>query len=403
MSQLTRYAKSLITSVFGNYGAGVSSPAPILIAPSLTGDTVTADSALKVAAVMACTRFISQIIASLPFGIVDKRARNGVVNYVTDHRLHSVLNDTPAPGVLACSFWESFVSAMLLVGNGYAERLRIGDRVVGLRPLSPGRLSVSSLGTGAYRYYYAELDGRTREIAADDIWRVPGYTLDGETGLSAISYGANVIGSAIAADSAAATSFKNGLMPTIAYQYQTTLKGKQRDEAREYILGQHGALMAGTPVILENGMTAQALGINARDAQLLESRAHSRIDVCALFGVPPWMVGYGEKSTAWGTGMEQQMLAFQQFVIQPILTRIEQGANVGLLSTAERVRYAARYDVSALMSMDSAARAAYYDKLIKASVLTPDEARAAEGRDPLGGNAGKLLVNSGTSLLESLI
>jgi len=97
------------------------------------------------------------------------------------------------------------------------------------------------------------------------------------------------------------------------------------------------------------------------------------------------------------------MIAFLQFVLAPWLRRIEQYINKDLLTPQDRARgYYAKFSVEGLLRADSTARANFYDKMIKAAVMTPDQARELEEWDAMGGNAAKLIVNSATTLLEKL-
>ena len=393
----------LRNAILGWFGAdGTGTYTPTAGVTSIGNENITSESALRLAAVWACVRLISETIGSLPLGVY-QRVGSGK-RYAPEHPLHAILHDSPNPDSTSSVMWEAFVTAMLLPGNGFCEKLTIGSRIVGLRFLDPAKLYVTkTYPTGARRYFYTYADGVQREIPREKIWRVPGFTTDGDWGVSSIYYGCNVFGAAQAADTAAAKTFEKGLMPTTAYEYPEKLRADQREQAREYILGQSGAANSGKPIILEGGMKAHNLGINPRDAQLLEARMYSREEICSWFRVPPWMVGYGEKSTAWGTGMEQQMIAFLQFVLAPWLRRIEQFINKDLLTPADRARgYYAKFSVEGLLRADSKSRAEFYDKMIKAAVMTPDQARELEEWDAMGGNAGKLIVNSATTLLDSL-
>lgn len=399
LSQARAKLQNVVLGWFGLDGSGTYTPGPTM--SSQAGQAVSAESALQIAAVWACVRLIAETIASLPCGVYE-RIPGGGKRPAPGHPLHLILHAQPNTQSTAVQFWEAFVVAMLLPGNAFVEKLMLGQRLVGLRFLSPPRVRVDRMSDGTRRYYYTYDDGIQREIPAARIWRVPGFSLDGDWGVSSIRYGAQVFGHAQAGNEAAGKTFKNGLLPTVAFHYPDKLKDTQREDARAAIETYSGAVNAGKPVILENGMSAETLGINPADAQLLETRRYSREEICAWFRVPPWMVGFGEKSTAWGTGMEQQMIAFQQFVLAPWLRRIEQSIAKDLLSPIDKARYYARFDASALLRGDSTARANFYDKMIKGAVMTPDEAREFEDMEPMGGNASRLIVNSATVLLDSL-
>ena len=370
-------------------------------ASSAAGVNVNDQNVLQLSAVWACVRLISETIGTLPLGM-HERASAGK-RPAPQHPLHFILGTQPNPDTVSSVHWESIVAAMLLRGNARCEKLMVGDRVVGLQFLYPGRLAISRKGDGTKEYRYTEEDGRQRIIPASRVWTIPGWSLDGKTGVSVIQYGAQVFGAALATDEAAAGTFKRGLMPTVWFRYPDKLKPDQREEAREFITGRAaGAVNAGKPIIMENGMEIGTTGINPVDAQLLQSRGYSVEEICRWFRVPPWMVGHTEKSSSWGTGIEQQMIGFLVFTLGPWLKRIEQSIVKDLLTPAERSRYYPKFAVEGLLRADSAARAAFYSVMVNNGILTRDEVRELEDRAPMGGNAAVLTVQTALAPLDSL-
>lgn len=369
-------------------------------ANSDAGIVITQDKMLTISTVWACARLISETIATLPLSMYERTSAGKRV--ASTHPLQMIIHDQPNPGTTAAVHWEATVAAMLLRGNARSEKLMVGGRLVGLRFLHPDRLSCSLRSDGKREWRYVDSDGRQRIIPDSRIWNIPGFSLDGETGVSVVQYGANVFGGALAADMVANKTFKNGLHPTVYFKYPTTLRAEQRQEAREAIQKISGALNSGAPAILEAGMEAGTIGINPADAQLLESRAFSVEEICRWFRVPPFMVGHAEKSTSWGTGIEQQMIGFLTFTLAPWLRRIEQAISKDLLSPAERLRYYPKFSVEGLLRADSQARAQFYSSMVNNGIYTRDEVRELEDREPMGGNAAVLTVQTALAPLDSL-
>ncbi|CAB3662920.1 phage portal protein, HK97 family [Achromobacter denitrificans] len=368
---------------------------------SSAGVNVNDKNVLQLSAVWACARLISETIGTLPLGMHERAS--GGKRPAPQHPLNFIIGTQPNPDSVSSVFWEAVVAAMLLRGNAHCEKLLVGERVVGLQFLYPGRLTVSRKGDGSKEYRYTDDDGRQRVIPATKVWRIPGWSLNGKDGVSVVHYGAQVFGSALATDEAAAGVFKRGLMPTTWFKYPKILKDNQREEAREMIEGRlSGAVNAGRPAILEADMEVGTIGINPIDAQLLQSRGFSIEEICRWFRVPPWMVGHTEKSTSWGTGIEQQMIGFLVFTLSPWLKRIEQSIVKDLLMPAERVRYYPKFAVEGLLRADSAARASFYSVMVNNGILTRDEVRELEDRAPMGGNAAVLTVQTALTPLDSL-
>lgn len=364
---------------------------------SATGEIVTAKTAMQLDAVWSCVRLISETIGTLPLSMYE-RTSNGK-QIASQHPLHFVIHDQPNIDSTASVFWEAMIAAMLLGGNGRAEKLYMGPQLVGLAFLDPERLVVGRDANGRKVFRYPRANGTMREIPPARVWTVPGFTLDGLNGVSAIRYGAKVFGAALAAEKAAARTFKNGLLQTIYYKIDKFLNVEQRSNFQKNV---QGTIERGETPLLEGGTSTGTLGINPADAQLLESRAFSVEAICRWFRVPPWMVGHTEKSTSFGAGIEQQMIGFLTFTLSPWLKRIEQAISKDLLTPAERVRYYPKFAVEGLLRADSAARAAFYAVMRDKGVMTGDEIRELEDLPAMGGNSAVLIVQSAMTTLDSL-
>lgn len=369
-------------------------------AGTVGGVQVNAQTMLTISAVWACARLISETIATLPLSMYERTS--GGKRIATQHPLHFIIHDQPNVDTTAAVHWEAMVAAMLLRGNARCEKLMVGSRVVGLQFLDPRRLWIGRGADGKKEYRYTERDGKQRVIPRDRIWNVPGFTLDGIEGVSVVAYGARVFGSALAADTASTKTFEKGLQPTTYFKFPKVLRPEQRAEAREAIEKISGAVNAGKPAILEADMGVGTIGINPDDAQMLESRGFSVEEICRWFRVPPFMVGHSEKSTSWGTGIEQQMIGFLTFTLGPWLRRIEQAISKDLLTPAERLRYYPKFAVEGLLRADSTGRSAFYSAMVNNGILTRDEVRELEDREPMGGNAAVLTVQTAMAPLDSL-
>lgn len=364
---------------------------------SEAGVDVTPKAVMQVDAVWSCVRLISETIATLPLSMYERTSAGKKI--ASQHPLHFIIHDQPNSDSTASVFWEAVVASMLLRGNGRAEKLMVGGRVVGLMFLDPNKLVITRNVNGRKIYQYPRADGTPREIPVDRIWNIPGFTLDGETGVSVIAYGAKVFGSAMAAERAAARTFRNGLLQTVYYKVSAFLKPEQRKMFKAEIAG---SVERGETPVLEGGTDVGTVGIKPSDAQLLESRSFSVEAICRWFRVPPWMVGHTEKSTSWGTGIEQQMIGFLTFTLAPWLKRIEQAISKDLLTPAERVRYYPKFAVEGLLRADSAGRAAFFGVMVDKGIFTRDEVRELEDMPAMGGNAAVLTVQSAMTTLDAL-
>lgn len=353
-------------------------------AQSSSGKAVTVDKAMRLSAVWACVRIISTSVAGLPLSIY-RRLPDGGRETARDFPLYDVVHNSPNEDMAAFHFWQAVVASMLLWGNAYCEIHRSGGRVIALDFLMPSRVTPEPDDDGRLRYFFQPRKGARREIAQADMLHIPAFTLDGRMGLSAIRYGSDVFGSAMSADDAANTTFKNGMMPTVAFSVDKTLNPTQRAEFRDYVKTISGALNAGKSPVLEQGVKPEMIGINPADAQLLESRGHSIEEICRWFGVPPWMVMKTDKGSNWGTGLEQQQIAFLTYCIMTYTAPIEQCVNKRCLTAVDRIKHYAEFSLEAFLRADSAGRAAYLSTMGQNGYMTRNEGRHKENLPSMPG------------------
>ncbi|KPX44779.1 Portal protein, phage associated [Pseudomonas syringae pv. helianthi] len=368
---------------------------------SATGKTITVNKAMRLAACWSCVRLISETIATLPLGLYMRQADGGR-KVASDNDLHWIINTNPNSRMTAVQFWEAVVASMLLRGNAFVEIVRIGGRIVALEFLLPNRMDLDVADNGEILYRYREKNGQLRDIAGSDMMHIPAFSLDGQIGLSPIAYGADVFGAAMSAEDVAGSTFKNGMHQTVAFEVNKTLSPKQRDDFRDYVQRISGAMNAGKSPVLEEGVSAKVIGINPVDAQLLESREYSAEEICRFYMVDPTMVGYSDKASNWGTGLEQKLLRFLTFTLRSYMRRIEEGINRNLLTPAQRRQIYSEFSIEGLLRADSAARATLYSGMVQNGIYTRDECRMKENLPKMGGNAGVLTVQTNLSPIDKL-
>ncbi|WP_423208818.1 phage portal protein [Paracoccus yeei] len=122
----------------------------------------------------------------------------------------------------------------------------------------------------------------------------------------------------------------------------------------------------------------------AEDAQWIESRKFTRADIAMFFGVPPHMIGDTEKSTSWGTGIEQQSIGFVAYTLEDHLTTWEETIARDLIDPTRTDLYA-RFNRAALVKGDIKARWEAYVKGLQWGVWSPNEIRTLEDENPREG------------------
>ena len=213
-----------------------------------------------------------------------------------------------------------------------------------------------------------------------------GASRDGKRGLSTISAAGQGIGLGLAAEEYSARFFSNGMLSKIALTYPGKLDPKVADDLREFFDARYtGTANHHRPLLLTEGGEAKTLSMSAEDAQLIESRQFSVIDICRFFGVPPVMIGETEKTSSWGSGVEQMARWFTTFTLNDHLTAIEQELEAKLF----RDGFVAEFAESGLARGDTKTRGEFY-RIARGSMqepgfMTTNEIRAAEGLPPIDG------------------
>jgi HK97 family phage portal protein len=203
--------------------------------------------------------------------------------------------------------------------------------------------------------------------------------------------------SALVTEAAARSTFSNGIRTNGAFVSEHPLTKEQMAEVDEVLTEKYaGAMNAGRPLILNHGMKYESISMSPEDSQMLESRSFSVEDICRFFGVPPFMVGHTQKTTSWGTGLEQQTLGFQKFTLRRRLKRIEMALEKQLLSAADRsAGVTIEFNLDGLLRGDSKSRAESYASGIQNGYYTINEVRAWENLPPVpGGDEARVQIQN---------
>lgn len=351
------------------------------------GEVTDAQRVLSLSAVWACVNLLAGTQASLPL-MPYRTLPGGSREVARNHPLYRVLHDSPNSLQTALDFWEFICASLELWGNGYARKIKSAGNVVGLIPIMPYLPQVTNAGNGVLRYRWTE-DGKHYDLTNDDVLHIRGFGGNPLGGMSTLAFGARAFGIALAADRAAGGTFKNGMRPSgvLSTDPSVSLTVEQRNELNKYLGERYeGAVNSGRPLLLDRGMKWTQLTINPEEAQMLESRRFSVEEVCRFFGVPPHMVGHTEKSTSWGTGLEQQTIGFQRFTLRARLKRIEQALEKQLLTPADRANgIVIEFNIEGLLRGDSAARSTFYQSALMNGWMTINEVRALENMPPVPG------------------
>jgi HK97 family phage portal protein len=352
---------------------------------SAAGVYITAESALAHSAVWACVRLLAESTASLPL-LVYRRRLDGGKDRALDHPIYDLLHSGPNPQTTAFSFKRVEMVHALLWGNAYAQILP-GPRgpVDRLRVLHPDgvRPILQPDGTLAYRVNFK--DG-PRMLLDDEVFHLPGLSLDGYQGLSVMQYAREAIGLGLQARQYQSRFFSQGgrLGGILKVKGRLSKDGKLKLK-EDWTAGNSGAAGAYRVAVLDEDAEFQTIGLTAEDAQVLSSLEWSSQDSARFFNVPLHMIGDTSNVTSWGSGIEQLSLGFVTYSLMPWLVNWQDTIGKDLI-IANRT-YFAEFLVDALLRGDTLKRYQAYQLAAggQAPWMTRNEVRAAENRNPLEG------------------
>lgn len=353
-------------------------------AATASGALVNDQTSMRIGAVYACVRIIAGAVANLPLDVkrrVDERTREDA----DDHPLWTVLRRKPNRWQTPSEFKRMLQTQVLLHGNGYAMVVRSRGRVLELLPIPSRRVQVKQNDDLSLEYTVTRRNGAQATFAQSDMFHLRGMTFDGVCGVSPVTYAREAIGLAMQTEKHGARLFKNGTSIGLVLEHPNTLSGEARDNLKSSLEAYRGAENAGKSLILEEGMKAtDKVGMTSEDAQFLETRKFQRSDIAMFFGVPPHMIGDTEKSTSWGTGIEQQSIGFVTYTMEDWFTMWEEAVNRDLVGDAEPKIYT-RFNRSALLRGDLKTRWEAHVKALQWGVRSPNEVRALEDENPREG------------------
>lgn len=359
---------------------------------------VTDKTAMTISTVFACVRLVAGAVASAPCKVYRRQEEDKRL-YASKHPLSTMLRLTPNEQMTAATFWRTFTTQKMLEGNGYAFILRTRNGIAqAIYPMFYAQVSPfqawergfdAKTGCSPWRLFYEVTlpDGRFTIVDQDDMLHVPNIGWDGRRGMSTLAAGARSLGLAVSSEHSSKRFFDQGMQASFAISYDGKISEAMQDRIKSYVAERYqGVENFHKPLVLSEGGKVQQLTMNAEDAQLIESRKFSVIDICRFFGVPPVMIGESEKTSSWGSGVEQMARWFTTFALNDHFTAIEQELERKLFRGDGHF---AEFDETELTRGDTKTRHESY-RIARGSMqepgyMTPNEIRAAEGLPPVPG------------------
>jgi len=295
----------------------------------IAGVTVGETTSLGLSAVYRAVNLIAGTLASLPFRSYREESTG------QRQTVGSIFDDPTPDGQTPYEWKETAFAHLVLHGKAGAMKVRTEAGGLAALPLvhpSSFQVVLPKAGespAGGLWFIVALINGQQIKLDANDFWYLPGLSLNGSSGAGLLNYARMSLATSIAGDKAAGNMFANGALisglATPADDYDITDDVPEiRRQLNNNVLG-HGN--AGTIAVINRRLTFQPWVMTNSDAQFLQSRSFQIEEVSRWTGVPPHLLMSSEKSTSWGTGLEEQNRAMARTVLAPWAARFEQRAS----------------------------------------------------------------------------
>lgn len=387
--------------VSGDYAAGTTTVPSVSFIEAIGGTNTTSGVAITpqvaegLPAIYACVHVISETTGQLPLKLFQRLPEGGKAPDTT-HPLYTVLHDQANPELTAYQFQEMLTRHLAIWGRAYAQIERDArGRVTALWPLHPSRMDVTRDGLNRKIYRYWMAAGDWREFIHNPI-QPPILHLhmncdDGLDGRSPLWINRETLGISRAAEEYTGGWFANGAVPGIVATSKTRLSPKAKENIRESWLKRFaGASKSNKLAILEEGITIDVVGVDPEKSQLAALRSAQIEAAARIYRVPLWMIQSQSKDTSWGSGIENQMLAFVNITLMPWFVGWQQAIKRDLLSQKTRQTHEAAFVVNALVRGDIEKRYEAYARARQNGWLSGNEIRELEDLNPIEGGAGDL-------------
>lgn len=355
--------------------------------PTISGIEVNEISALNYSAVYGAVSIVADALACMNVQVMQQVAPLHHIEK-EDHPAWKLLNSSPDGEADAFSVRESQQAHCMLRGNTVSEIVRnVRGQAIEYHLLDPRKVDLSRTKSGTRDYAVRDTTG-TKHLEESQVLHIPALSWDGFIGKSPITLARESVGLGLATERYGNTFFGRGGKPlgflTKPNTFTKTQKDTLRAEWQELHDGIRNALNVG---ILSGGLDWKQIGLNAEEAQFLETRKFQIIEICRWFRIPPHMLGDMENAKFANT--ENMLLEFMIFTLWPWIKRWENQLNRKLFTRVEQASYYVKFDTSGLVGADSKAKWDAYEKAERGGFVTIEEVRAREGLPPYKDGLGK--------------
>jgi len=331
-------------------------------------------TALNIPAVMAGVRVLSETVAVLPV-FMYRRTTDGKER-TDEHPLFNVLHDRPNAWQTAFEWRLTAMQDLVLWGNHISEKVfNANGSVIGLVPLHPN-FEVRRSGNHLV-YDVTDYDGKQHQLNSKFIFHVRALGDHDYKGISPLHFAKTTLALARDAETYSQSVFTDGGGKRLGLKLQGQLSAENESRMREDWTRIHGknSKLAFFP----KGIDPIEVGIDPGDSEYIACRKFQINEIARILRIPPHLIGDLDRATF--SNITQQDLEYLKYTLWPWLERFEQAISRDLIGNSKT--YYAEFDLRGLLRSDPETRAAYWNTMKVAGVMTTNEIRNVENMNPI--------------------
>ena len=336
------------------------------------------EKALKVSAVYAAVRLLSDTISTLP---VDTFIRRDGQRVPYRPRPEWVYN--PDVGTSKDEFIQQIMVSLLLNGNAFVRvyRATSGPNAglpTALVVLDPTMVEVRRNREGQIEYVH---DHRT-VISRQDMLHLTELKKPGQLrGVSRIDELKDTLGMAQALTDFASRFFGQGSVTSGIIETPAMITREQALDLKTTFEASHRGVDRSHRVgVLGGGSKFVKTGVDPDEAQMLESRILATEEICRIFRIPPHMLQMNTPDAMSYASVEQNAIQFSQYTLRPYISKIETALTTLLPGDAFY-----RINLDGLLRGDFSTRMSGYSTAVQMGAFSINDVRRLEDLSPVDG------------------
>ncbi|WP_308000874.1 phage portal protein [uncultured Clostridium sp.] len=334
---------------------------------------ITKEMALDIPTIAAGVELIKNTISSLTIKLF--KEENGKVKEVKDDIRLVLLNDETGDTLNAFQFKCALIEDFLLHGNGYAYINKERGKFKSLHYVKESQVHINNNCDPIFKNYEITVDGEFYKPY--NFIKILKNSEDGATGKGLLDLSQKIL--SVAYNSldyenilALTGGNKKGFITSDIKLDSSSINTLKAQWKKLYSKNSENC------VVLNKGLEFKESGSTSTELQMNENKKTNAIELCKILNIP------AEIFTGEGTKVDDDVfIKFVKICIIPILSIFIAALNQDLLLEKEKGSFYFAFDAKDLLKGDIEKRYKAYETAIKNKILTVNEVRYEEDKEPI--------------------